>query len=85
MIKHEGPRSGQERDPTRIAEGVARAVGVALTSHLHTLKEENCTPLSVRITLDQDNVSNLILFLNEFLRPITIKGIYFSPFPLIHF
>ena len=57
LIKHEGPRAGQERDPTRIAEGVARAVGAALTQHLSSLKEENCTPLAVRITLDQDNVS----------------------------
>ena len=57
MIKHEGPRAGQERDPTRIAEGVCRAVGAALTQHLNSLKEENCTPLAIRITLDQDNVS----------------------------
>ena len=63
LIKHEGPRSGQERDPTRIAESVARAVGMALTSHLNTLKEENCTPLAVRITLDQDNVRNYFYFM----------------------
>jgi len=56
LIKNEGARPGQERDPTRLAESVARAVGAALIPHLNNLKQENCTPLAVRITLDPENV-----------------------------
>ena len=58
LIRHEGPRAGQERDPTRIAEGIARAVGAPLVPHLQTLKQDNSTPLAVRVTLDTENVSS---------------------------
>ena len=36
-------------------------MSVALLPHLQALKEEGLTPLAVRVTLDQDNVSHLIL------------------------
>jgi hypothetical protein len=61
-----GPR-GRETDPARVAEGVARAVGVALLPALPKLKEEGLSPLAVRITLDQDNVSVSSLFCGFFL------------------
>jgi len=48
---------GGEPEPTRVAEGVARAVGVALLPHLGLLKEAGLSPLAVRVTLNQDNVS----------------------------
>ena len=53
--------SGDAPAPARAAEGIARAVSVALLPHLQALKEEGLTPLAVRVTLDQDNVSHLIL------------------------
>ena len=34
---------------------------MALLPHLQALKEEGLTPLAVRVTLDQDNVSHIIL------------------------
>ena len=37
---------GREPDPTRIAEGVARAVGVALIPHLAGLKENKVISLT---------------------------------------
>ena len=48
---------GDAPPPARAAESIARAVSVALLPHLHNLKEEGLTPLAVRVTLDQDNVS----------------------------
>ena len=48
---------GDAPAPARAAEGIARAVSVALLPHLQALKEEGLTPLAVRVTLDQDNVS----------------------------
>ena len=49
--------TGDAPAPARAAEGIARAVSVALLPHLQALKEEGLTPLAVRVTLDQDNVS----------------------------
>jgi hypothetical protein len=59
LIKTSGGESGRgrEADPTRVAESVARAVGVALSPALTRLKQEGLSPLAVRVTLDQDNVS----------------------------
>ena len=57
-----GPR-GREADPTRVAEGVARAVGVALLPALPKLREEGLSPLAVRVSLDQDNVRCAIFIL----------------------
>jgi hypothetical protein len=59
LIKTTGGESGRgrEADPTRVAESVARAVGVALSPALTRLKQEGLSPLAVRVTLDQDNVS----------------------------
>jgi len=48
--------NGDAPAPARAAEGIARAVSVALLPHLQALKEEGLTPLAVRVTLDQDNV-----------------------------
>lgn len=47
----------RDPDPTRVAEEVARAVGVALVPLLSDLKKENLSPLAVRVSLDEDNVS----------------------------
>jgi len=57
LIKTPELRGGRDPDPTRVAEGAARAVGIALIPHLANLKKDNLSPLAVRITLDQDNVS----------------------------
>ena len=48
--------SGDPPDPARAAEGVARAVYVALMPHLLQLKEEGLSPLAVRVSLEPDNV-----------------------------
>ena len=48
--------SGDPPDPARAAEGVARAVCVALMPHLLQLKEEGLSPLAVRVSLEPDNV-----------------------------
>merc|ERR1719219_2883461 len=48
--------NGDAPAPARAAEGIARAVSVALLPHLQALKEEGLTPLAVRVTLDQDIV-----------------------------
>jgi hypothetical protein len=54
---------GRESDVTRVAESVARAVGVALLPYLVRLKEEGLSPLAVRIIIDQDNVSSARFYL----------------------
>lgn len=50
------PIHGDPPDPARAAEGVARAVCVALMPHLLQLKEEGLSPLAVRVSLEPDNV-----------------------------
>ena len=62
LIKTPELRGGRDPDPTRVAEGAARAVGIALIPHLANLKKDNLSPLAVRITLDQDNVSSSFIF-----------------------
>ena len=57
ISENAGNCSGDAPAPARAAEGIARAVSVALLPHLQALKEEGLTPLAVRVTLDQDNVS----------------------------
>ena len=44
-------------DPARAAEGVARAVCVALLPSLTVMKEAELSPLAVRVSTDPDNVS----------------------------
>jgi len=50
------PTHGDPPDPARAAEGVARSVCVALMPHLAQLKQEELSPLAVRVCLDPDNV-----------------------------
>ena len=44
-------------DPARAAEGVARAVCLALLPSLTIMKEADLSPLAVRVSTDPDNVS----------------------------
>ena len=44
-------------DPARASEGVARAVCVALLPSLETLRQEEKSPLAVRVSTQPDNVS----------------------------
>ena len=44
-------------DPARAAEGVARAVCVALLPNLTMMKDGDLSPLAVRVSTDPDNVS----------------------------
>ena len=44
-------------DPARAAEGVARAVCLALLPSLTVMKEAEFSPLAVRVSTDPDNVS----------------------------
>ena len=48
-------------DPARVASHIAKAVCVALLPHLAKLKEENLSPIAVRVCLDPENVSLSIL------------------------
>ena len=43
-------------DPSRLASHVAKAVCVALLPHLDKLREEELSPLAVRVCLDPENV-----------------------------
>ncbi len=49
-------------DPARVASHVAKAVCVALLPHLAKLKEEDLTPLAVRVCLDPENVISIVDF-----------------------
>ena len=53
--------AGAEQDPARAAEGVARAVCVALLPSLPKLKQEQLSPLAVRVSTSPDNVRKPIL------------------------
>ena len=44
-------------DPARAAEGVARAVCLALLPSLPSMKDGDLSPLAVRVSTDPDNVS----------------------------
>ena len=58
-------------DPARAAGHLARAICTALTPNLAKLKNDDLTPLAVRINLDPENVS-------------TIFACTFILFPIIH-
>ena len=47
-------------DPARASEGVARAVCVALLPSLETLRQEEKSPLAVRVSTQPDNVSKRV-------------------------
>lgn len=54
MSTEAGP--GDAPDPARAAEGVARAVCVALLPHITQMKDQALSPLAVRVSTDPDNV-----------------------------
>ena len=47
---------GEASDPARAAEGVARAVCVALLPTITQMKDQDLSPLAVRVSTDPDNV-----------------------------
>ena len=49
-------------DPARAAGHLARAICTALTPNLAKLKNDDLTPLAVRINLDPENVSIIMIF-----------------------
>ena len=44
-------------DPSRISSHIAKAISLALLPHLNQLKNQELSPLSVRVCLDPENVS----------------------------
>ena len=54
-------RGTDTEDPARAAGHLARAICMALTPLLGKLKEADLTPLGVRVTLDPENVSTVLL------------------------
>ena len=52
--------TGEPPDPARASEGVARAVCQALQPSLVSLRQEDSSPLAVRVSTQPDNVSSNI-------------------------
>lgn len=50
-------------DPARAAGHLARAICMALTPQLDKLKDADLTPLAVRVNLDPESVSILLMLL----------------------
>jgi hypothetical protein len=50
-------------DPSRLASHIAKAACVALLPHLGKLREEDLTPLAVRVCLDPENVKMSLFFI----------------------
>ena len=47
-------------DPSRITSHIAKAISMALLPHLKQLKNEDLSPLSVKVCLDPENVRHKI-------------------------
>ena len=56
-------------DPSRITSHIAKAISMALLPHLKQLKNEDLSPLAVKVCLDPENVRHTFILLvrNKFL------------------